>query len=117
MTTSKLYRRPLAEVLVQWSSIAERWKLHPEELADLIGGPVRDRGAPLDGYLLLCGEERIRLIVEVEEIYSRIIASDDGVRAWLRRANLNLGGRTPLMVMAENPEWMRWLIDNLGESR
>jgi hypothetical protein len=117
MTASKLYRRPVAEILERWNAIAERWDLCPDERADLVGGPDRDRGAPLDGYLLLCGEERIRLIVEVEEIYARVIGSDDRVRAWLRRANLNFGGRTPLMVMAATPEWMRWLIDNLGGSR
>jgi hypothetical protein len=36
------------------------------------------------------------------------------VQAWLRAANRNLAGRSPLEAMARSTEWTRWLIANLG---
>lgn len=114
MTAGLAMRPPLADVLEDWKAITRRWALQPAERAALVGGPDRDPDEPAEDYLLLCGEQRIRLMVEVDPVFARIVGDDQAVRGWLRRPNLNLGQRTPLEVMAGTPEWMRWLIDNLG---
>jgi uncharacterized protein (DUF2384 family) len=107
----------LSEVLPQWRSLAKRWALKPEERAALVGGPDRDLDTPLEDYRLLCGEQRIRLMVAVDAVFARIVGDDAAVRGWLRQPNPNLGERTPMDVMAGTPEWMQWLIDNLGGAR
>ena len=108
---------PLASVLSRWEMLKERWALDTHERAALVGGQMRHPDAPIEDYHLLCGEQRIRLMEEVDAIYARIVGDDEDVRAWLRRPNLNLANRTPLDVMAGTPEWMQWLIDNLGGER
>jgi uncharacterized protein (DUF2384 family) len=105
---------PLASVLERWDALTARWALGPDERSALVGG---FEGGPVDRietYRLLCGEQRIRLIVELEPVLGRTFMSDARIREWLRAPNRNLGGRTPLNVMAGSPEWMRWLIDNTG---
>lgn len=109
-------RRPLADVLGEWEALARRWALKAEERASLVGGPDRDPDAPLEDYRLLCGEQRMRLMVRVDRVFGRVVGDDAAVRGWLRRPNPNLGERTPLDVMAGTPEWMQWLIDNLGSA-
>ena len=105
---------PLKAVLARWDALVLRWALAPEERAALIGG---FRDGPVDEvetYQLLCGEQRMRLSVELEPVLMRVLGDVDRVRLWLRSANVNLGGRTPIDVMARSPEWIRWLIDNMG---
>jgi hypothetical protein len=119
VTAAPTIPQPLAHVLPRWKELVKRWALKPEERAALVGGPDRDVDAflPLEDYRLLCGEQRIRLMVEVDAVFGRIVGDDAAVRGWLRRPNLNLGDRRPIDVMAGTPEWMQWLIDNLGAAR
>ena len=111
---SGLAPRPLAAVLEGWDDLVEEWALHPVERSMLIGGfgdgPVDD----VDTYRLLCGEARMRALVELAPILRRHHGAPKRVRTWLRRANPNLGGRAPLDVMSCSPEWVRWLIDHVG---
>ena len=106
--------RPLAEVLDSWDDLVDEWRLHPVERSMLIGGfeagPVDD----IDTYRLLCGEARMRLLVEVAPVLRRFHGGPVRTRRWLRRPNPNLGGRVPLDVMSCSPEWIRWLIDHVG---
>jgi hypothetical protein len=108
---------PLKAVLARWDALVLRWALTPGERSKLIGGfgdgPV-DR---VETYQLLCGEQRMRLAVELEPVLTRVLGEPDRIRLWLRAGNVNLGGRTPLDVMARSPEWMRWLIDNVGVAK
>lgn len=114
MIAASSSQSPFSDVLVTWETLVTRWALEREERAALVGGPDRCDGMPLDDYRLLCGEQRIRLLVSVDPVFRRIVGDDAAVRGWLRRPNLNLGERTPLEVMAVNPEWVQWLIENLG---
>lgn len=107
---------PLKAVLARWDAIVIRWALDPEERSMLIGG---FRPGPVDSvesYELLCGEQRMRLIVELEPVLVRVIGDEQLIRHWLRAANANLGGRTPIGVMASSPEWISWIIAHLGLS-
>lgn len=105
---------PLRQVLEGWDAVVLDWDLDPGERSALIGG---FRGGPIneiESYELLCGEIRMRLLVELAPVLSRTLGHRERVRAWLRRANVNLGGRSPVDVMARSPEWVRWFIDHVG---
>lgn len=107
---------PLKAVLARWDGIVIRWGLDPEERSSLIGG---FRDGPIDQvetYEVLCGEQRMRLLVDLEPVLDRIIGDEERVRCWLRAQNANLGGRTPVDVMSGSPEWMSWIIRHLGLS-
>lgn len=107
-------RPPLKAVLARWDAVVIRWGLDPVERSLLIGGfadgPVDD----VETYRIVCGEERMRLIVEFAPVLARVYADEEAARAWLRTPGAHLSGRTPLEVMAVSSEWMRWLIDNMG---
>lgn len=107
-------RMPLSEVLNRWDELVERWNLNHVERSGLIGGCADGPVTDIETYRLLCGEQRIRLVVEFEPVLVRTFAGDARICDWLRRPNANLGKRTPIEVMACSPEWMRWLIDNVG---
>lgn len=55
-----------------------------------------------------------RVLRAVQRILERVHGDEGRIRSWLREPNPNLAGRSPLSVMASSPEWMRWLIDNVG---
>lgn len=105
---------PLNGVLARWDAIAIRWGLDGDECSALLGcfadGPVDD----VSSYGLPSAERRLRLLVNLEPVLAEVLVDEDRIRAWLRRANANLGGRAPLEVMALSPEWVRWLIESLG---
>lgn len=112
--SARLTPLPLKAVLARWDALVIRWSLDSEERSTLIGG---FRGGPVDRvetYEVLCGEQRMRLLVELEPILAGIYGDELRVRSWLRSPNVSLGGRSPIAVMSSSPEWMRWLIDNLG---
>lgn len=105
---------PLVAVLARWDAIVIRWDLDPEERSALVGG---FRDGPVDrveSYELICGERRMRLIVDLEPVLIKVIGDEERIRFWLRASNANLGGRTPIGVMASSPEWMSWIIAHLG---
>lgn len=105
---------PLKAVLARWDAIVIRWDLDPEERSALVGG---FRDGPVDhveSYELICGERRMRLIVDLEPVLIKVIGDEERIRGWLRAPNANLGGRTPIGVMASSPEWMSWIIAHLG---
>ncbi|MES3150870.1 antitoxin Xre/MbcA/ParS toxin-binding domain-containing protein [Sphingomonas faeni] len=105
---------PLTAVLARWDAIVIRWDLDPEERSALVGGfrdgPVDD----VETYELICGERRMRLIVDLEPVLNKVIGDEERIRGWLRASNSNLGGRSPIGVMASSPEWMSWIIAHLG---
>lgn len=105
---------PLHEVLSQWDSLVVRWGLEPEERSALLGGfgpgPI-DR---IETYEVLCGEQRMRLLVELHPVLERIWSDEGRIRTWLRAPNPSLADRSPLAVMSRSPEWVRWIIDNMG---
>lgn len=105
---------PLRDVLARWDAVVASWGLDAEERGMIVGG---FRDGPVDAietYELVCGEQRMRLVVELEPVLVRTLGDERRIREWLRSANPNLGGRTPICVMARSPEWMRWLIDHVG---
>lgn len=105
---------PLKDVLVSWDSVIERWDLKGFERSRLLGGGFDGPVTDVETYRLLCAEQRMRLVVELDPVLHRVYGDVDRIRCWLRLESENLGGRTPLEVMARSPEWIRWLIDNLG---
>nr|WP_239024866.1 antitoxin Xre/MbcA/ParS toxin-binding domain-containing protein [Sphingomonas corticis] len=52
----------------------------------------------------------MRLLVALAAILRRIHADAGRTRAWLRRPNPTMGGRTPLEAMAASPDWTRWIV-------
>lgn len=105
---------PLSDVLQRWAEIAEAWDVRPEERSALVGGSCHMVEGEIATYALLCGEQRIRLLVEVAPVFRRIVGDDDLISNWLRLPNPNLAGRKPIDVMIGSPEWMGWLVANLG---
>ncbi len=105
---------PLKAVLARWDAIVIRWGLDPEERSALVGGFRKGPIDSVESYELLCGEQRIRLIVDLEPVLVRVMGDEGRIRHWLRAENANLAGRTPIGVMASSPEWMSWLIAHLG---
>lgn len=105
---------PLAGIIARWEALAIRWGLTAEERSSLLGacedGPVCDVSTYCHG----AAEERMRLHVELEPVLITVLVEEDRIRDWLRRANRQLGGGTPIEVMASSPTWIRWLIDSLG---
>lgn len=104
----------LAAVLDRWDALVEHWGLDGEEREMLIGGVVTGPIDDVASYQLEAGERRIRILVELEPVLTRLHGSRRRVRAWLRASNANLGGRTPMKVLSSSIEWGRWMIDNLG---
>lgn len=105
---------PMRSVLAKWDALAIRWGLDGEERSALLGGwgdgPIDD----VSSYGLPAAECRMRLLVALEPVLNKVFGDKLKTRLWLRRPNMNLGGRAPLEVMAQSPEWIRWLIDALG---
>lgn len=104
---------PMRVVHARWDDLEARWGLDGEERSALLGsgtGPV-DR---VETYLAPSTERRMRLLVALEPAVAAVLVDDGRIRSWLRRPNANLRGSTPLEVMAESPEWIRWLIEALG---
>ncbi|TPG40578.1 DUF2384 domain-containing protein [Sphingomonas koreensis] len=106
--------RPLREVLALWDGVVLHWDLRGDELSLLldtgVDGPVDEAGA----YRLPRAERRMRLLVELAPILASVLCTEERVRTWLRSANANLGGRTPIETMAQSPEWIQWLVTSLG---
>lgn len=105
---------PLAEILARWEALAIRWGLTAEERSSLLGaiedGPVADVSTYRHG----AAEARMRLHLELEPVLVTVLVDEGRIRDWLRRGNRQLGGGTPIEVMASSPAWIRWLIDSLG---
>ena len=106
---------PLKGVIARWDAMVIRWGLSGNECSALLGsgdsGPVWD----VSSYGLPTAERRMRLLVTLQPIVTSVFAGDEErVRAWLRRSNINLSGRTPLDVMMSSPEWIAWLISAVG---
>jgi len=110
-------REALAVALRRWDDIVVRWRLDPAERKALVGGPGRIAGDEQTAYRLICGEQRIRLLVDVDAVLLRALGTDAAVRDWLRTSALDFGGRTPIVVLAASPEWMIWLLDRFGGTR
>lgn len=106
----------LASVLQRWDDIAQRWRLDEAERAALVGGLDRAPGGGASAFRLICGEQRIRLIVGVEPVLARALLSDSAVRNWLREPDPGFDGLEPLEAMAGSPEVMLWLARNEGAS-
>ena len=106
--------RPLAEVLKSWDDIVEEWALWPIERSMLIGGCARGAVDDIETYRVLCGETRMRALVELAPILRRQHGGARQIQRWLRRCNPNLGDRAPLDVMSCSPEWVQWFVDHLG---
>lgn len=105
---------PLHEVLSLWDEVVGSWSLAPEERCALLGG---FRPGPIDRietYEVLCGEQRMRLLVDLHPVLDRIWGDEARVRAWLRTPNPSLADRSPIAIMSRSPEWIRWIIDNMG---
>ena len=105
---------PLHDVLSRWDEVVVRWALDPEERCALLGGFAPGPIDRIETYEVLCGEQRMRLLVELEPVLTRIWRDEGRIRSWLRTPNPSLADRSPLAVMARSPEWVRWIIDNMG---
>lgn len=105
---------PLHEVLSRWDELVDRWALAPEERSGLLGGFAPGPVDRIETYEVLCGEQRMRLLVELDPVLTRIWRDDWRTREWLRASNPSLADRSPIEVMARSPEWIRWIIDNMG---
>jgi hypothetical protein len=101
----------LNRVLASWEAIVVRWGLNDDECSSLLGGLPAGRGHGLAPFDHAAAEDRMRLVVELEPTLAWAFPDDGHTRGWLRRPNMHLGQRTPLEMMAESPEWTRWLID------
>lgn len=96
-------------VLVElWTTVVEEWELDPTEVLALLGceGLGKRTG---DGD----GVRRLELITEFAPVAADVLGSTEAARTWLREPNLHLGGATPIQCMADDPAWLRFLIDNL----
>jgi len=98
-------------VLVElWTTVVEDWALDPTEALELLG--CRRMGKPRrDGEA--DDVRRLELITEFAPVAADVLGSSDAVRTWLREPNLHLRGATPIQCMADDPAWLRFLIDNL----
>ena len=105
---------PLAEVLVSWDAVVIHWGLQGDEQSLLLGTGLRGPVDDADAYSVSRVEHRMRLLIELAPIVAIVLGTQVRVRAWLRTANTNLGGRTPIETMAQSPEWIRWLTTSLG---
>jgi hypothetical protein len=105
---------PLRGVIARWDAVVIRWALDGCERTALLGGGAEGSVTDVATYRLPTAERRMRLVVELELILERVFADEERTRTWLRQPNRNLGGRTPIEVMAQSPEWIRWLIDAVG---
>lgn len=106
--------RHLRDVLARWDVVAREWGLDERERSDVLGG---FRGGVVDDiatYRTAEAETRMRLVVELAPLLVRVHGRRERVRVWLRRPNPNLGGGTPLELMAASPEWIRWLLRSTG---
>ncbi|SEL80812.1 Protein of unknown function [Sphingomonas palmae] len=105
---------PLTGILARWDAVAVRWGLSGDECSALLGlgneGPVH----LVATYDPSSAERRMRLLVEFDPVLIAVLGNEVRIRAWLRRGNRNLGDRSPLEVMSQSPDWIRWLIDALG---
>lgn len=105
---------PLHDVLSLWDEIVTRWALDPEERCGLLGGFASGPIDDIETYHILCGEQRMRLLVDLDPILTRIWNDERRIRQWLRAPNPGLADRSPIDVMSRSPEWVRWVIDNMG---
>jgi hypothetical protein len=105
---------PLKGVLARWDALVIRWDLLGDERSSLLGqtlnGPILDATS----YRLVESERRMRMILELEEALSNIFTDEQALRAWLRRENRGLGGRTPIQAIAQSPQWIEWLTRAVG---
>lgn len=105
---------PLQRVLDKWEATARRWEVTDEERLGLLGvtggGPIHE----VASYCQQGTEHRIRLLVGLDVAMDNVFGDDARTREWLRRPNMHMGDRTPLEVMTQSPEWIRWMIGALG---
>lgn len=113
MSAGKL---PLLDVLDRWDGLVESWELEPLERCALLGRIDADFALDPSGYGAAAAEERMRLLVELAPLVEEVIGEGSQVRAWLRRPNPRLAGRTPVQALSASTEWARWLIDALGSA-
>jgi hypothetical protein len=105
---------PLKGILARWDALAIRWGLDGDERSALLGGAGEGPVDDISTYGPPTAERRMRLLVALEPVLAKIFVDEESTRAWLRRANMHLQGRTPIEVMIRSPEWIRWLIDAVG---
>lgn len=115
MTTPASWRTaPLHVVIARWDTLVASWDLTGGECSALLGsggvGPVDE----VASYGLATAERRMRLLVALGEIVASVYDGDEErIHAWLRGANGNLRGRSPLGVMTRSPEWIHWLVTTM----
>lgn len=105
---------PLECVLARWDALVIRWGLDGRERSALLGGIVKGPVDAVATYRIDGVEKRMRLLVELAPLVAAVHREECQARDWLRRPNVNLGGNTPIEMMASSPEWMRSLIRSLG---
>lgn len=105
---------PMRRVLARWDAVTVHWGLDGDERSALLGGCVAGPVDDVSSYGLPGAERRMRLLVELDLVLGQVFGDEAQICSWLRRPNQNLGGRRPLDVMAQSPDWIRWLIDALG---
>lgn len=111
------FHLPLLSLLDSWDELVLDWRLHDLERSMLVGGLLDKQAAEIEPHMLICGEIRMRLLVEVAPLLHSVHGSSERTRSWLRRPDPTLGGRAPLDVMAAYPEWIWWLIDGVERMR
>jgi hypothetical protein len=106
---------PLCTVITRWDAMVIHWGLEVDDCSALLGEGTGEAVGDPSSYGVATAERRMRLMVTLEPIVTAVFEGDRGrVRAWLHRPNVNLRQRTPLEVMTQSPEWIRWLISALG---
>lgn len=106
---------PLHGVIARWDTMIINWGLEVDDCSALLGEGTGEAVGDPSSYGVATAERRMRLMLTLEPIVAAVFEGDgERVRAWLRRPNVNLRERTPLEVMTQSPEWIRWLISALG---
>ena len=105
---------PLDQVLSGWSVLVVRWELANDDLLGPVKeGPIGDVAT----YNVPAAEARMRLLLKLDDLLTQFFDDEQLLREWLRRPNVHLNRRTPLQVMEQSPEWVRWMISALGVIR
>lgn len=105
--------RPPHATLDRWDDVVARWRLDPSERDALLGGFGLGAITDVAAYEAGLGEQRMRLLVALDETLQKVFGDEERARGWLRARNRRLGDASPMEMMATSSAWTRWLTDHL----